>query len=148
MPTLTITSIGGIAVPAAPVGALSTPDVLLPYNIQNPVTVTVTGVNVPAGTQVTLKASPSVGTPTPASGALAGTDTSSSVSIQLNISKAYPSVITASVTFQLASLGIGPIYAQGEPVEKVRVETAVGGGSTLTYITASGKEIPVNQRRS
>lgn len=148
MPTLTITSAGGVDSPAVPKGSFGSPDVMLPFNAQNPITVVVNGANIPAGTTVTLKASPAVGSATSATGTLAGTDTSSSASIQVNISKAYPSVLTASVTFQLASLGMGPIYAQGELVEKVRVEAAMGGGSTMTYITASGKEIPAKQHKS
>lgn len=148
MPTLIITSAGGVDSPSVPKGSYGSPDVMLPFNTQNPITVVVTGANIPASTLVTLKAAPAVGSSTSATGTLAGTDTSSSASIQINISKAYPSVLTASVTFQLASLGIGPIYAQGELVEKVRVEAAMGGGSTMTYITASGKEIPAKQLKS
>lgn len=143
MPTLTITSAGGVDSPSVPKGSYGSPDMMLPFNMQNPITVVLTGANIPANTLITLKASPAVGMATTATGTLAGTDTSSSASIQITISKAYPSILTASVTFQLASLGMGPIYAQGELVEKVRVEAAMGGGSTMTYITASGKEIPV-----
>lgn len=148
MPTLVVSSIGGVDTPTVPKGSFGNPDVMLPYNTQNPVTVVVTGSNIPTGTLVTLNAVPSVGSTTSATGTLSGTDTSSTTSIQLNISKAYPSLLTASVTFELASLGVGPLYAQGELVEKVRVEAALGGGSTMTYITASGKEIPVKQLRS
>lgn len=148
MPTLTITSAGGVDSPAGPKGSFGSPDVMLPFNIQNPITVVLTGTNIPANTLVTLKASPSTGTATTATGTLSGTDTSSSVSIQITISKAYPSVLTASVIYQLAALGVGPVYAQGELVEKVRVEAAMGGGSTMTYITTSGKEIPVKQVKS
>lgn len=38
-----------------------------------------------------------------------------------------------------------PIYAEGERVEKIRVETAMGGEPKLIYITESGKEILVKQ---
>ncbi len=148
MPTLTITSAGGVDSPSVPKGSYGSPDMMLPFNMQNPITVVLAGANIPANTTITLKASPAVGTATTATGTLAGTDTSSSASIQINISKAYPSILTASVTFQLASLGMGPIYAQGELIEKVRVEAAMGGGSTMTYITASGKEIPAKQLKS
>lgn len=148
MPTLVIASAGGVNAPSVPKGSFGSPDVILPFNAQNPVTVVVTGVNIPANTTVTVKSSPSVGTATSATGILSGNDTSSSASILVTISKAYPSVLSASVTFQLASLGMGPIYAQGELVDRVRVEAAMGGGSTMTYITASGKEIPAKQLKS
>lgn len=142
MPTLTITSIGGLQVPSVPNGAFQAPDVMLPLNTKNPVTVVVTAANIPAGTTVSLKSTPQTGTVNSASGTLVGTDTASSVSINLNISTAYPSIITASVTFQLTASNGGPIYAGGERVEKVRVATNLGGGSSITYITGSGKEIP------
>ncbi len=148
VPTLTITSVGGVEVPAVTTGSYRNPDVMLPFNVKNPMTVVVTAANIPVDNRVTVKASPQVGLVSSGTGSLSGTDTSSTASVQLNISTAYPSVLTASVTFQLASLGIGLIYAQGEPVEKVRVEAAMGGGSTMTYITASGKEIPAKQLKS
>jgi len=143
MPTLTITSIGGVQVPAVPGGAFGNPDVMLPFNTANPVTIIVTGTNIPTGQTVTVKASPSVGSATTSTGTLSGTDTSSSVSVSLTIATAYPSIITASVTFQLASLnGFGPVYAAGEKVKFVRVAANVGGKSSVTYITESGKEVP------
>lgn len=143
MPSLTISSIGGQDVPTVPKGAYGAPDVMLPFNTKNPITVVVTGANIPTGQTVTVKASPSVGSATSASGTLSGTDTSSSASVSLNIATAYPSLITASVTFQVAALnGVGPIYAAGEKVEFVRVAANLGGQSTVTYITASGKEVP------
>lgn len=144
MPSLTITSIGGQDVPSVPKGAYGAPDVMLPFNTKNPISIVVSGANIPTGQTVTVKASPSVGAATSASGALSGTDTSSSASVSLNIATAYPSLITASVTFQVTALnGAGPIYAAGEKVEFVRVAANLGGESTVTYITASGKEVPV-----
>jgi len=143
MPTLTITSIGGVQVPAVPGGAFGNPDVMLPFNTANPITIIVNGANIPAGQTVTVKSSPSVGSATTATGALSGTDTSSSASVSLNIATAYPSLITASVTFQLSSLnGFGPVYAAGEKVKFVRVAANMGGKSSVTYITESGKEVP------
>jgi hypothetical protein len=46
------------------------------------------------------------------------------------------------VTFQLAAAGIGPIYAEGERVDKIKVAANLGGKSTVTYITESGREVP------
>lgn len=148
IPTLVISSIGGVSSPIIPKGSFSSPDITLPFNIQNPVTVIVSAGNIPSGTSVSLKSIPATGSISTATGTLVGTDASSSVSMPITISKSIQSVLTASVTFQLASLGIGPIYAEGEPVEKVRVEAAIGKNSTITYITASGKEIPANQLKS
>jgi len=143
MPSLTISSIGGQDVTAVPKGAYGSPDIMLPFNTKNPITVVVTGTNIPTGQTVTVKASPSVGTATSVSGTLSGTDTSSSATVSLSIATAYPSLITSSVTFQVTALnGVGPIYAAGEKVEFVRVAANLGGRSTVTYITASGKEVP------
>jgi hypothetical protein len=148
-PTLTIASVAGVNAPAVPRGSMSSPDIVLPAITQNPVTVVLTGTNIPVGTVVTLKASPSIGSATSVTGILEGADASStSASVQITISTVYPSVFTASVTFQLAALNMGPIYAGGEPVEKVRVEANLGNTSEITYITASGKEIPVKRQKS
>lgn len=143
MPSLTISSIGGVSSPTVPKGAYGAPDVMLPFNTKNPITIVVTGSNIPTGQTVTVKASPSVGSATSASATLEGTEASSNASLSLSIATAYPSIITASVTFQLTAANGAPIYAMGELVEKVRVSSALGGRSLVTYITASGKEVQV-----
>ncbi len=148
LPTLTITSIAGVQVPADPRGTFGSPDVTLPFSISNPVTVIVTGTNIPVGTAVTVKTTPSVGTPASATGTLAGSYESTSTSISLTISTNYPSVLMASVTLVVTAANGGPIYADGEKVEKMRIETAMGGGSTIIYITESGREIPAKQAKS
>jgi hypothetical protein len=53
------------------------------------------------------------------------------------------SVISASATFTLAALpGVGPLLAQGEEVDRVRVAAVLGRSSHVTYITKSGHEVP------
>lgn len=141
MPVLTIASVGGVAVPTLPKGAFNAPDVLLPFNITNPVTVVVNGTNIPAGQTVTVQATPSVGTATTASAVLSGTDASTSASVSITITAAYPSLITATVTYQLASLNMPDFYINGEKIESIRIASSLGGGSAVTYITAIGKEI-------
>jgi hypothetical protein len=148
-PTLAITSVGGIQAPTQPRGLIGAPDVSIPFNITNPVTVVVTCKNIPASTTVTVKASPSSGTQTSATGTLDGTMDSTSASIPINISTSYPSILTASVTLVATALNGGlPIYAEGERVEKVRIETAMGGESKMIYITESGREIPATTHKS
>jgi hypothetical protein len=144
-PTLTIASVGGVQVPSAPKGLIGAPDVTVPYNVTNPVTVVVNAKNISTGTTVTVKASPSSGSQTSATGTLSGTIDSSSASISLTISTSYPSLLTASVTIVVTAANGGPIYAEGEKVEKMRIETAMGGGQKMFYITESGREIPVKQ---
>lgn len=141
MPSLTIASIAGLAVPSIPRGDFGAPDVTLPYSAKNPITIVVQASNIPVGTQVTLKANPAVGSTASGTAALIGTETSSTASVSLNLSTAYPSVITAYVTYQLTAANF---YINGEKVDKVRVASTVGGPSEVTYITESGREIPAN----
>ena len=142
MPSLKITAIGGVSVPGIPEGSFSAPDVILPFNTSNPVTVTVTSANIPVGQSVTVWVFPEGGTGSSASGTLSGTDTASTADVSLNISTVYPSLITATVTYQLAAMNIKDFYIAGEKVERVRVAANLGGKSSVTYITASGREIP------
>lgn len=70
IPTLAITSIGGLQVPALPTG---TGDVTLPTNAPNPVNVTVAAANVPLSSVVKLTLKPLRGVPVSVnSGALTG----------------------------------------------------------------------------
>lgn len=76
------------------------------------------------------------------SGPLENTTATVNVSVPLD----QPAILAASATFALvASLGTGPLYAEGEEVTHVRVAATFGGPSTVTYITASGKEVPAEQ---
>ena len=143
MPSLKISAIGGVSVPSVPKGSFGAPDVILPFNTKNPVTVTVSATNIPLGQTVTVSSTPSGGEAASTSGTLSGTEASSSVDVSLNISTAYPSLITATVTYQLAAMKIKDFYIAGEKVERVRVAANLGGKSSVTYITASGREIPV-----
>jgi hypothetical protein len=144
-PALAITSIGGIGAPANPVGSmLGTPDIALPVGTPNPVAVGLGATNIPLGTVVQITATPQNGTRTTATCTLLdGTQASSACIASINISLTQTNVLTASATFALvASAGGGPIYAEGEEVKWVRVASTLGGASTVTYITASGKEVP------
>jgi len=142
MPSLKISAVGGVSVTGVPRGTFGDPDVILPFNIKNPVTVTVSAVNIPVGQTVTVTALPASGAGTFAAGTLSGTDTASTANIPLNITAAYPSLITATVTYELAAMNIKDFYIAGEKVEWVRVAASLGGKSSVTYITVSGREIP------
>lgn len=101
MPTLAITSVGGVAVPAIVKGDTKTPDIQLPPNTTNPVKIIVSAANMPVGTTVTVKALSSLGnTVKSATGALVGTDSASTSTIDLEIPVAgYPSLLTVSATY-------------------------------------------------
>lgn len=147
-PTLTIASVGGIAAPAAPVGSiLAAPDIQLPVGTTNPVEVVLTASNIPPGTAILVTATPQSGARSSATSAgLSGTLASSTASASLTIALTQTSVLTATATFPLvAAVGGGPVYAEGEEVKLVRVASTFGGGSTVTYITASGREVPAER---
>lgn len=144
MPSLSIVSVGGVAVPSLTSGSFSSPDITLPFSTQNPVSVVVSAANVPVGTQVTVTAHAASGASSSASALLSGSEVSSTASVDLNLFTAYPSVLTASVTFELLAANGGHFLVDGEMIAKVRVSTDLGGDSSVTYITASGREVPAH----
>jgi hypothetical protein len=147
-PTLQITSVGGVNAPAIPGGSFFAPDVVLPGSTTNPVTVNISANQVPTGTTLTvtvvgLMGASSAATSTPLSGTLAASTATASVTLPTN----EPSVISVSATFAIAALdGVGPYYADGEPVERMRVTAQTGGPSTLAFLTRSGREVAVPAR--
>lgn len=143
IPSLTITNIGGTAVPASTTGAYATPDITLPSTTTNPVIVNISAANVPVGTTVTVMVIPVSGaSSTVTSSALSGTNASSTTTASITLPSGAATIIQASATFtvQTASNQM-PMYADGEKVVKIKVAAVMGGKSTVTYITESGKEV-------
>ncbi len=147
-PSLAITSVAGAAAPATPTGSLTTPDITLPAGTTNPMTLGLAAANIPLGTTISVTAKPQNGAASStASTPLAGTLASSTATASLSIPTNQPSVISASATFTLAALpGAGPLFAEGEAIEQVRVAAVLGGPSQVTYITKSGREIDATGR--
>ncbi|MEW6681694.1 MAG: hypothetical protein AB1451_02075, partial [Nitrospirota bacterium] len=144
LPTLAITSVGGVAAPAVPTGSA---DVTLPFNISNPVDVVLSASGIPVGTVIKVTVTPSAGAVTSVnSSPLAGTTSSSSATAPVTIVGGH-SVIAAAATFtvsQASAMGIqAPEYYAGEPVEFVRLAATYGGRATWSYVTRSGKEVAV-----
>ncbi len=142
LPTMTITSIGGINVAEDASGQFSSPDVVFPSNITNPVNITISATNVPLDATITIRAVPEFGIHTNTSIAgLNGTVESSSASANITLSTTSISVLTLLTTFAVQTASNGaPFYAGGEKVVKMRVSSVFGGASNVTYITESGKE--------
>lgn len=142
LPSISFTSIGGVAVPPNPVGIN---DVTLPSLLANPVPVSIAATSVPVGTVVKLVLSHPYGANITAdSTPLAGTYQSSTATASIDIPVG-STVLMASTTFSL-TLAMGEslsIYAKGEQVEKVRLSAAPGGATQATLITRSGKEYEV-----
>ena len=143
-PSLRITRVAGFDVPAQPTG---NGDVVLPATTANPVIVEFASTGVPVGNTVKLTVTPPSGPATTAiSGALTGTTASATASVAVNLPTG-PSILSSQTTYTVvASLGDAlSRYAQGERVEKVRLGAVLGGRSTVTLITMSGKEYEVPQ---
>lgn len=136
-PSLNITSIAGVNVPASPTGAYNQPDIILPNTTTNPVVVNVSATNIPLTTTVIVSVIPQYGNSTNYNAnSLSGTQTASTTSANVNLPTTYSNVITAQATFTVVGM-----YYNGEEIDKVRVATKLGGGSETTYITKAGKEI-------
>jgi hypothetical protein len=107
-PALTITTIGGVATPAAPTASFSVPDITLPAAIANPVTLTLSGTNIPPGTVVTVVVNGQTGGSTAVSTTLSGTMASTRATAAVTIPTNRPCVVSASATFTPATAGTAP----------------------------------------
>jgi len=120
------------------------PDVSLPVGTTT-ATVQLAASGIPTGTTIAVTMTPNKGAPsTVMSTALSGTQSSSTASADVTLATGVI-VISAQVTITVAQADSAPILIgsiDGEKVEKIRIATAWGGASSLTYITASGREVP------
>lgn len=142
LPTLSITSVGGLPVPPTPTGS---GDVSLPPATPNPVTVVLTTKGVTVGSSIKLTVLPAIGTAITATSApTTGTSDNATASVDVNLPTGQ-SILQASVTYTVvAAVGDAmSVYAQGERVEQVRLSATLGGPSMATLITVSGREIEV-----
>jgi len=138
-PGLTITSVAGVAAPAAPTGSM---DVTLPAGTSNPVTVVFTTTGVPVGSTINLSVVPTFAAPiTATSGATTGTTASATASASVTIPTGH-SVFQATVSYTLvASVGDAMSrFANNERVEKVTLVATFGGSTRARLTTVSGKE--------
>ena len=138
LPTLAITSIAGVAVPAAPTGVA---DVSLPASTVNPVAVAIQTTGVPVGNTITITVTPAYGQASAAvSAALTGSTASATANTTVTLPTG-PSTLQATVTYTIvASLGdILSRFAQNERVEKISLSALPGQTSKATLITVSGK---------
>jgi hypothetical protein len=146
-PTLRIASVAGVAAPASPTGSFTVADVTLPPGTTNPVAINLEASNIPLGTPVTVSAKGQYGAASSVtSSALAGTASASTASASVTIPTNEPSVISASASFTLtAASGGGPVFVQGEEVDRVRVSATLNGPSQVVYVTRSGREIALGR---
>lgn len=142
LPTLAITSIGDVPVPANPSGS---GDVTAPLALGNPLAVVVSASGIPLGSVVKLTLNNNSGSVTTANtSALAGTLQASTATGSISIPSG-SSVLMASTTYTL-TVAMGEalkVYAEGERVEKVSLAAVMGREMQVTLITATGKEFIV-----
>ena len=142
-PTITIVSVGGSSVPAAPTGNA---DVTLPATTANPVTVNFTTANVPTGNTIKLRVVPAYGDVVEVlSPALTGTTASGATSVSVNLPQG-PSILQAitSYTVTVAQAEALSQFAQNEQVERVELVASLGQGQSVAQIvTVSGKRYTV-----
>lgn len=142
LPSLAITSIGDVPVPANPAGS---GDVTAPLALGNPLSVVVSASGIPLGSIVKLTLNNDSGSVTTANTtALAGTLQASTATGSISIPSG-SSVLMASTTYTL-TVAMGEalkVYAQGERVEKVSLASVMGREMQVTLITVSGKEFEV-----
>lgn len=140
---LTITSVGGINAPTAPLASfLTPPDIVVPATVANPVTVAIAASNIPTGTVIQVTLTPIIGTRTTVSSTpLSGTLASSTATASVNL-PGVTSVITASATINLTSAQAGPpIFVNGERVARMEVTSSFGGRTETVYVTHSGRRM-------
>lgn len=142
LPALAITSIGGVSVPSNAAGLYNSPDITLPADTTNPVSIGVSASNIPVGTVITISVIPQNDAKNNFSSTpLAGTLQSSSATANVDLSFQYTCIITASVTYTVQTA----MNYNGEKIKKVMVASTMGGKSQVTYITESGKKIPAEK---
>lgn len=137
VPSLTITSIAAVNVPASPTGSYAQPDILLPSTTTNPVAVNLSAANIPVSTTVAVSVIPQYGSAASVNATLSGTDLASTGSASVNLSTSYSNIIMAQATFTLLTA----MFYDDEKIEKVRVAAVMGKESEVVYITESGREI-------
>jgi hypothetical protein len=144
VPSLVISSIGGVAVPAVPTGSYSTADIPLPAGTTNPVPIVLTATNTPLNTILTMKLIPIAGDPSlfPVS-ALSGLPSLSTATANVTFPSGQVSVLNAYASLTITA-GLFPLI-DGEEVDRVLMTAAMGGTSSLTLVTKSSKEVPVSQ---
>lgn len=152
--SLTIASVGGAPVTASPSGLLNTPDVIIPGQQANPVSIVVSCTNIPLNTQIIVDVKPANGPMITALGVNSvGTQASSTATILVNIPRGGGTIqamaVSGIVSMLGASLNNGEKYrsyaqtgltTDGERFKFVEVKATLGHES-LPISPSPGKGI-------
>ena len=140
IPSVRITNVAGLSVPDSPTGA---GDVIIPEATPNPISIEFATTNIPIGNIIELSVTPQSGVQaTVVSNAISGTDENGTATVSVDIPNG-PSTLSASVTFTVAVASLQQDFsqfAQGNEVEKVRIDFDPAKGSMTTFIAANGDE--------
>jgi hypothetical protein len=143
LPTLTISSVGGIVTPAVPGGSYTIADVTLPGGTTNPVPVALTATNTPVPTTFTIKTVPQFANPTSTTANSTGSLALSNATANVTLPNGLITGIQAWAGFTLTA-ALAPII-DGEPADQVLLAAGYGEPSKLLLLTKSGKEVPVTE---
>jgi hypothetical protein len=141
-PRLRITSVGGIAAPASPLGSMQgAPDITVPSSQSNPVSISIEATNIPLSTTIQINVIPSSGTRSSfQSNALTGSEASSTTTANVTLPGGM-SVLVATAVVDTTLASVRPIFVEGERVTRMEIAASLGGASEVTYVTASGRRI-------
>jgi hypothetical protein len=150
LPTLQITSVGGIDAPANPTGDIGTPDIVFPAPPTNPVTIDIAASNIPLGTTVDLRITPAIGMATTVtSTGLAGTFGDSTATASATIPPGFGAITAiASVMINASSptfAGLALPKIDGAAPERVDVVSTGSGTTRLFLVGREGTRIELEQ---
>ncbi|HEY4300246.1 MAG TPA: hypothetical protein VGM73_05200 [Candidatus Didemnitutus sp.] len=158
---LSIANVAGVSVASSLTGALATPDVVVPGQQANPVSIVVSCSNMPLNTPISVNVTPMNGAAVSVTGYnSSGTQASSTATVSLNLPRG-GGLIYAQATIGLLVTSAGPAtrngikggsYARtglttnGERFTKMEITAALGGKQQVAYLTDSGKRYAVATR--
>jgi hypothetical protein len=143
LPTLTISSVGGVNAPANPAAAFrANPDIIVPTSVSNPVTVNIQATNIPVGTVVQIMQTSDVNERTIInSSPLAGTNASSTATATVTLPTTGMCILNASATLNALTAFGYPVHYDGERVDKVEIAANDDKSSGVFLVTVSGKRV-------
>lgn len=154
--SLSITEVGGLPVTQTPVGSPTSPDLVIPTGVSNPMSIVVKCVNLPLDTEVIFEVKPANGDVIRATALnQTGNSSLSYATAQVTMPTGAGTIQAKAVTgiaSQLAAAGTENNssslaktgwLATGERFAAVEVTTSLGGSQSLAYISTSGQRFVV-----
>jgi hypothetical protein len=141
-PRLRIASVGGVAAPSAPLGAMhAAPDIVLPTTQTGPLEVVIEANNITVGTVLSVTVTPERGARTTVqSSRLAGSEATSTARANVSLPSGV-SVVSATAVVDLTTAKAQPLFIDGERVTRMEVAATFGGASEVTYVTSTGRRV-------